>query len=175
MQEMKRRNFLIWLGLGITGFIGIVINLSSKILGYIAGPKLTVEQEATLIEKRIQNLEQAVNLEKLREERLLKNKIFICGLKDLKKKEGILFIDFNLKPALAFCGDNNKPILISSVCTHLGCTVQSKLNKGRLLCPCHITYFELETGTVLEGPAKSPLPMIPFVVEDEKVYIVKDV
>ena len=172
---MKRRDFLIWLPIAIVSFITITANLLSKLWNYIIGPKLTREQEAKLIEKRIQNLEQTVSLEKLREERLLKNKIFICDLKDLKKKEGIPFVDFSLKPALAFCDKDDEPILISSVCTHLGCTVQSKLNKGRLLCPCHITYFELETGKALEGPANLPLPMIPFVLEDEKIYIVKNV
>ena len=171
---MKRRDFLIWLPIAIVSFITITANLLSKLWNYIIGPKLTAEQEAKLIEKRIQNLERTVSLEKLREERLLKNKIFICDLKDLKKKEGTSFVDFNLKPALAFKGTNKEPILISSVCTHLGCTVQSKLNKGRLLCPCHITYFELETGKALEGPAKLPLPMIPFAVEDGKIYIVKN-
>lgn len=171
---MKRRDFLIWLPIAIVSFIAVAANLLNKLWNYIIGPKLTAEQEARLIEKRIQNLERTVSLEKLREERLLKDKIFICNLKDLKKKEGISFVDFNLKPALAFRGRDDKPILISSVCTHLGCTVQNKLNKGQLLCPCHISYFELETGKVLEGPAKTPLPMIPFVVEDEEVYIVKN-
>ena len=171
---MKRRDFLIWMPVSVISFVGIFGNLLSKLLSYIIGPKLTVEQETKLIEKRIQNLEQTVSLEKLREERLLKNKIFICEIKDLKKKEGIPFVDFNLKPALAFKGANDQPVLISSVCTHLGCTVQNKLNKGRLLCPCHITYFELDTGKVLAGPAKSPLPMIPFVVEGEKVLIIKN-
>ncbi len=172
---MNRRNFLRWLPVAVVSFIAITTNLLSKLWAYILGPKLTAEQEAKLIEKKIQNLERTVSLEKLREERLLKNKIFICNLQDLKKKEGVSFVDFNLKPALAFKGINDEPILISSVCTHLGCTVQNKLNKGRLLCPCHISYFELETGKALEGPAKVPLPMVPFVVEDEKVFIVKNV
>ncbi len=172
---MNRRNFLIWVPVAIISFIAIAANLLNKLWNYIIGPKLTEEQEAKLIEKRIQNLERTAGLEKLREERLLKSKIFICDLKDLKKKEGISFVDFNLRPALAFKGTNYEPVLISSVCTHLGCTVQNKLNKGRLLCPCHISYFELETGKPLEGPAKTPLPMIPFVVEDEKVYILKNV
>ena len=171
---MKRRDFLIWMPVSVISFVGIFGNLLNKLLSYIIGPKLTIEQETKLIEKRIQNLEQTVSLEKLREERLLKNKIFICDLKDLKKKEGVKFVDFSLKPALAFRGKDDEPVLISSVCTHLGCTVQNKLNKGRLLCPCHITYFELDTGKVLAGPAKSPLPMIPFVIEGEKVLIIKN-
>ncbi|MBI3591604.1 MAG: ubiquinol-cytochrome c reductase iron-sulfur subunit [Candidatus Melainabacteria bacterium] len=170
---MHRRDFLIWLSITVSGFIALTTNLLNKILRYISGPNLTKEQEAKLVEEKIQNLDRSVHLEKLREERLLKDKILICGLKDLKKKEGLPFVDFNLKPALAFLGKDNNPVLISSVCTHLGCTVQSKLNKGRLLCPCHITYFELDTGKALEGPAKLPLPMVPFIVEENKIYIVK--
>ena len=172
---MRRRSFLIWASIAITSFVVIIGDLLNKIFRFVIGPKLTFEQEAKLVEKRIQNLEKNAYLEKLKEERLLKDKIFVCETKDLKKKEGFPFIDFNLKPALAFNGEDGKPVLISSVCTHLGCTVQNKLNKGRLLCPCHITYFDLETGGVIEGPAKSPLSMIPFVVEDEKIFIVKNV
>lgn len=171
---MNRRNFLIWLPIVVMSFIALAINLLNKVFKYIGGPELTLEQEAKLIEKRIRSLEQNAALERLKSERLIKDKIVICKLKDLRKEEGLPFIDFNLKPALAFSGKDDKPILISSVCTHLGCTVQNRLNKGRLLCPCHITYFELESGKVLEGPAKSPLPKIPFVIEGEKVFIIKN-
>ena len=171
---MHKRNFLIWLSVSTLSFIALATHLLKKISAYIIGPKLTEKEEARLSEKRLQSLERNITLEKLREERLLKNRIFICELKDLKKKEGISFVDFNLKPSLAFLGKNGNPVLISSVCTHLGCTVQNKLDKGRLLCPCHITYFDLD-GKVLEGPAKAPLPMIPFVIEEEKIYITKNV
>ena len=172
---MQRRGFLIWLVVALSGFIALAANLLNKIFNYVIGPKLTVEQEVKLINNKIQSLERSSYIEKLRQERLLKDKIFICNIDDLSKKEGISFIDFNLKPALAFRGKDNNPVLISSVCTHLGCTVQNKLNKGRLLCPCHISYFELETGKALEGPARLSLPMIPFAIEDEKVYIVSNV
>ena len=172
---MQRRGFLIWLVVALSGFIALAANLLNKIFNYVIGPKLTVEQEVKLINNKIQSLERSSYIEKLRQERLLKDKIFICNIDDLNKKEGISFIDFNLKPALAFRGKDNNPVLISSVCTHLGCTVQNKLNKGRLLCPCHISYFELETGKALEGPTRLSLPMIPFVVQDEKIYLVKNV
>ena len=78
---MQRRGFLIWLWLAVISFITITANILNKILKYIIGPELTIEQEAKLIEKRIQNLERSVYLEKLREERLLKDKILICELK----------------------------------------------------------------------------------------------
>ena len=63
---MKRRDFLIWLPVAIVSFIAIAGNLLSKLWNYVIGPKLTAEQEAKLIEKRIQNLERTVSLEKLR-------------------------------------------------------------------------------------------------------------
>ena len=140
---MQRRSFLIWLTVALSSFFALVANLLNKIFNYVIGPKLTVEQEVKLINNKIQSLERSSYIEKLRQERLLKDKIFICNIDDLSKKEGISFIDFNLKPALAFRGKENNPVLISSVCTHLGCTVQSKLNKNKLFCPCHISYFEL--------------------------------
>ena len=172
---MERRSFLKWFSFALISLGLLFINLIKKISEYIIGPKLTPNQEAKLIEEKIKNLERSLTLDKLREERLLKNKIFICEVKDLRKKEGFSFVDFNVKPALAFKGNDGNPVLISSVCTHLGCTVQNKLTKGKLLCPCHISYFELETGKALEGPAKVPLPMIPYIIEDEKVYIIKNV
>ena len=164
-----------WFSFALISILMLSGNLLTKIWNFILGPKLTIEQEARLIEKRIQNLERNTVSEKFKEERLVKDKIFICEIKDLKKKEGLSFVDFNLKPALAFLGADDKPILISSVCTHLGCTVQNKLKKGKLLCPCHISYFEINTGNPIEGPAKEPLPMIPFIVEDQKIYIIKNV
>lgn len=172
---MQRRNLLIWVSVFLLNFILLSTYLLSKVLKYIVGPKLTFEQEAKFIENRIKNLEKNVYFENLRKERLLKDKLLVCDMKDLKRREGLQFVDFNLKPALAFLGEDGKPVLISSVCTHLGCTLQNKLKKGKLFCPCHISYFDVCSGQALEGPAKAPLPMIPYIVEDEKVFIVKNV
>lgn len=171
---MQRRNFLIWASVFLLNFVLLSTYLLNKILKYVVGPKLTFEQEAKLIENRIKNLERNVYIENLRKERLIKDKLLICDIKDLKRREGFQFVDFNLKPAFAFLGNDGKPVLISSVCTHLGCTLQNKLKKGKLFCPCHISYFDVSSGQVLEGPAKKPLPMIPYVVEDGKVFILKN-
>jgi cytochrome b6-f complex iron-sulfur subunit len=43
---------------------------------------------------------------------------------------------------------------ISLVCTHLGCTVESK--PEGFTCPCHGSKFDLK-GQVVRGPAKTPL------------------
>ena len=44
---------------------------------------------------------------------------------------------------------------ISLVCTHLGCTVESK--PEGFACPCHGSRFDSQ-GNVTRGPANQPLP-----------------
>jgi cytochrome b6-f complex iron-sulfur subunit len=44
---------------------------------------------------------------------------------------------------------------VSAICTHLGCTVN--LAGQGFHCPCHGSVFN-QNGTVVSGPAPSPLP-----------------
>ncbi|WP_205304930.1 Rieske (2Fe-2S) protein, partial [Nocardioides sp. 616] len=48
----------------------------------------------------------------------------------------------------------------SAVCTHQGCLVSSS-SEGEIPCRCHGSAFSLEDGSVLEGPATSPLTEVP--------------
>ena len=48
----------------------------------------------------------------------------------------------------------------SAICTHQGCTVGSVQN-GQVLCPCHGSRFDAQTGAVISGPAALPLPPVP--------------
>lgn len=45
----------------------------------------------------------------------------------------------------------------SGACTHAGCTVLPPKD-GKLVCPCHDSAFDAETGAVLRGPATEALP-----------------
>jgi cytochrome b6-f complex iron-sulfur subunit len=47
-------------------------------------------------------------------------------------------------------------IALSSECTHQGCQVSYNHGNGNLPCPCHGSIFST-TGSVLNGPASSPL------------------
>jgi cytochrome b6-f complex iron-sulfur subunit len=47
-------------------------------------------------------------------------------------------------------------VALSSICTHQGCEVRYDRTAKVLNCPCHGSRFSL-AGTVLRGPASSPL------------------
>jgi Rieske Fe-S protein len=57
----------------------------------------------------------------------------------------------------------------SAVCTHQGCTVDSVQN-GTIMCPCHGSRFNAQTGAVTEGPATRALPTVPVTVRGTGVY-----
>lgn len=44
----------------------------------------------------------------------------------------------------------------TAVCTHQGCTVKDVSN-NQIHCPCHGSIFSAQDGSVLSGPASSPL------------------
>ncbi len=45
----------------------------------------------------------------------------------------------------------------SSICTHQGCPVDN-VSDGTINCICHGSMFSIEDGSVVGGPAPSPLP-----------------
>ncbi|MGE5182703.1 MAG: ubiquinol-cytochrome c reductase iron-sulfur subunit [Acidobacteriota bacterium] len=51
-------------------------------------------------------------------------------------------------------------VALSAVCTHAGCLVGYASAANDLLCPCHGSQFALD-GTVLRGPAATPLATYP--------------
>jgi len=44
----------------------------------------------------------------------------------------------------------------SAVCTHMGCIV-NQVSDGTIDCPCHGSQFSIKDGSVVGGPAPSPL------------------
>ena len=55
-------------------------------------------------------------------------------------------------------------------CTHLLCPVVPAVERGRLHCPCHNGWFDLQTGRPLAGPPQRPLPRVLLEVRDGIVY-----
>ena len=61
-------------------------------------------------------------------------------------------------------------IVLSKICTHLGCLVEYDKNKSRLLCPCHAGVYSLD-GNVVSGPPPKPLRKFSVKVEGEEILI----
>lgn len=58
----------------------------------------------------------------------------------------------------------------SAICTHQGCTVKT-VEGGTINCPCHGSKFSTD-GSVVNGPAKKPLPSREVVVEGNWIRVV---
>jgi len=164
----ERRNLMKGLiGVGAAGVL-LSAGLAEKLFLYLRGPDLTLEEETELLRKRLERLEMTAEERQLQLERLRSPYIRVARLAELSPTQGKYFTDYQMRPALAFKGEDGLPLLISAKCTHLGCTVGSQVDgEGRLLCPCHVSYFNLETGVPEPGsPAKAPLPRIGWVLRD---------
>ncbi len=61
-------------------------------------------------------------------------------------------------------------IVLSKICTHLGCLVEYDKSKNRLICPCHAGVYSLD-GNVISGPPPKPLRKFPVQVEGEEILI----
>lgn len=57
-------------------------------------------------------------------------------------------------------------------CTHLLCPIVPAVESGRLHCPCHNGWFDLQTGEPLAGPPRRALPRVLLEVRGETVYAV---
>lgn len=73
-------------------------------------------------------------------------------------------------PAVVINRQKKGFIVLSKVCTHLGCLVKYDRLKGQLICPCHAGIYDLE-GNVISGFPPKPLPEIPFRVEGDTLLI----
>ena len=55
------------------------------------------------------------------------------------------------KPVYVSKGANGQLIVLSAVCTHLGCTIPWVEKEKRFVCPCHLGMFAAD-GKLLGGP-----------------------
>jgi Rieske Fe-S protein len=58
----------------------------------------------------------------------------------------------------------------SAVCTHMGCLV-NQISGGTIDCPCHGSQYSIKNGSVVGGPAPSPLPTVSIKVTGSSVSL----
>jgi 3-phenylpropionate/trans-cinnamate dioxygenase ferredoxin subunit len=60
----------------------------------------------------------------------------------------------------------------SNYCSHLDCLLSSgKVTEDGLLCSCHGSVFDYETGEPLSPPATRPITVFPVREEDGQVWV----
>jgi glycine/D-amino acid oxidase-like deaminating enzyme/nitrite reductase/ring-hydroxylating ferredoxin subunit len=80
------------------------------------------------------------------------------SLEEIEKQQGrILTIDG--QGVAAYRAEDDRVIVRSAVCTHMGCLVDWNQAEQTWDCPCHGSRFQ-PTGEVISGPAESPLPPV---------------
>ena len=73
-------------------------------------------------------------------------------------------------PAIVIHREETGFIVLSRVCTHLGCLVNFNKAKQLLICPCHGGTYDLD-GNVIAGPPPLPLPKFPFKIVGNNIEI----
>lgn len=167
VRDESRRDFIKG-AIGVAGASGLLaLGVSEKVVTYFKGPGSDPEAESALLQKKLERLQQTAEERQLELERQRSGMILVARFAELDATKGKYFIDYAMAPGLAFKGPNGLPLLISAKCTHLGCTVGSQVNaEGQILCPCHLSYFNIVTGIPSLGPAKLPLPHLAWALVD---------
>lgn len=61
---------------------------------------------------------------------------------------------------------------LDDTCVHAGCSLSTGRVEGRsIVCPCHGSQYELETGAVINGPATRPEPTLAVRLRDGMIEV----
>ncbi len=97
-------------------------------------------------------------------------RIFALNLRDLKVNETMKLKDLRGKELVLVRTGEREVKALSTVCTHLGCAVHWKSDKGIFFCPCHDGVFDSD-GKVVSGPPPRDLSSYDVELEGDNVYI----
>ena len=95
---------------------------------------------------------------------------FVCLRDEVSPGRTIPLTDTSGRSVLLMVRSDGGLTAISSVCTHLGCSVIYRPDRDEFDCPCHQGVFDGE-GTPLSGPPQRPLERYPVEVRDGMVFV----
>ncbi len=94
----------------------------------------------------------------------------LCRTDDVEENE---LKQFTLKgKEILVINRNMKFYCLQARCTHAGAPlVEGEVENGILKCPWHGSRFNIETGEVVNGPAKKQLPVYLSMVKDNSIFV----
>ena len=102
--------------------------------------------------------------------REFERKIFTVGLDELPIDASRRFKDLRGRDLMVVRTGEREVKALSTVCTHLGCTVSWQEDKKEFYCPCHHARFDKD-GKVVSGPPPKPLDSYKVEIEGDNVYV----
>jgi len=151
--QIRREGFLKIAILGIGGFIGVSLGIPA--LGYIASPASLKDQSQVWI--RVGSTS--------------KVEIGTPTLFKIKVKRTTGWIVNEEEFSVYVLTENGRDyIVMSNICTHLGCRVRWIEEKDQFFCPCHNGIFNKQ-GEVVSGPPPKPLNQFQVKVEDNAIFV----
>jgi menaquinol-cytochrome c reductase iron-sulfur subunit len=88
---------------------------------------------------------------------------------NVERKSGWIVSEEELS-LYAYTENGRDFLVMSNVCTHLGCRVRWVADQGEFFCPCHNGVFDKE-GNVVSGPPPRPLDRFEVKVEGDQLYV----
>lgn len=74
------------------------------------------------------------------------------------------------RPVIVITKGTGETIAFGANCTHLGCVVRFREERGDIYCACHYSVFNIE-GQPVSGPANRPLEEIPVKIVNDQIAI----
>lgn len=93
----------------------------------------------------------------------------IATVSDIKVGGSFSFKDASGNDAFLLQPSQGTFLAYSAVCSHEGCSVEAKASEFK--CPCHGARFDLATGEVLQGPARTGLEKLNVTVSGSDIYL----
>ncbi len=150
--KMGRRDFMKVAIAGISGVIGAAIGLPA--IAYIIGPALK------------QNIETWIRLGPVSKIEVDNPTLFKTTI---ETQTGWISAQEEIS-AYVLTENEQDFVVMSNICTHLGCRVRWIADKQGFYCPCHNGVFAKD-GTVISGPPPRALDRFENKVEDGILYI----
>jgi len=151
-KQFGRRNFMKAAIAGIGGLIGAALGLPA--IPYIMGPALQKESDNWLQLGSVSKVE--LNIPTLFK-------------KTIETQTGWINTEEEIS-VYVLTSNGQDYVVMSNVCTHLGCRVRWIPEKDGFFCPCHNGVFSKD-GTVVAGPPPRPLDRFESKVEDGVIFI----